>query len=149
MGLMNSAATFQRMMDEILANVENVRCYIDDVVIHSKTKEEHMTHLETVFDLLRKNGLRLRLKKCFFMQPRVELLGHFVDAEGVHMDHIKVDKNRKAAPPKDRKGLRSFLGLASYYRRFIKGFAKIAQPLSEKTSESVTYEWNGEMQAAF
>ena len=149
MGLMNSAATFQRMMDKILANVDNVRCYIDDVVIHSKTKEEHVTHLKTVFDLLRKNGLRLRLKKCFFMQPRVELLGHYVDADGVHVDHAKVGKIRNAIAPRDRKSLRSFLGLASYYRRFIKGFAKIAQPLSEKTSENAQYEWTDRMQAAF
>ena len=67
-GLMNSGATIQRMMDNILANVSNVKCYIDDVVIHSATEEEHMVHLETVMKLLRKHGFRMRLKKCHFMQ---------------------------------------------------------------------------------
>lgn len=99
MGLMNSGATFQRMMDTILANVSNVKCYIDDVVIHSATKEEHMVHLEVVMELLKKHGLRLRLKKCSFVQPRVELLGHFVDKDGVHVDGVRVERIRNAHPP--------------------------------------------------
>lgn len=99
--------------------------------------------------MLRKNGLRLSLKKCFFMQPRVELLRHFVDAKEVHVDHEKVDKIRNAVTPIDRKGLRSFLGLVSYFRRFIKGFAKIAQPLTAKISEGVDYEWTPDMEIAF
>ena len=148
-GLMNSGATFQRMMDKMLCNVKNVKCYVDDVVIHSATAEEHLEHLETVFKLLRKHGLRLRLKKCSFMQPRVELLGHIVDSNGVHVEDSKVDRVRKARAPRNRTELRSFLGLASYYRRFIKGFAKIALPLTEKTSESVAFEWTEEMDEAF
>ena len=116
------------MMDKILVNVDNVKSYINGVVTHSKTKEEHMTHLKTVFELLRRNGMRLHLKKCFFMQPRVELLEHYADADVVRIDYIKVDKIRNAVPLKYRKGLWSFLELASYYSRFIKGFAKIAQP---------------------
>ena len=72
-GLMNSLATFQRMMDRILLNVANVRCYVDDIVIFSKNTEEHVSHLENVFGILKKNGLRLRIKNCSFMQPSVEL----------------------------------------------------------------------------
>lgn len=75
MGLSNADATFQSMMDTILANVSNVKCYIDDVVAHSKTKEEHVEHIKMVM----KNGLKLKLRKCFFMQPNVELLGHYVN----------------------------------------------------------------------
>ena len=115
-------------------NVSNVKCYVDDVVIHSATAESHVKHLENVFALLIKHGLRIRLKKCSIMQPRVELLGHSIDKDGIHTDERKVQSICDAHPPSNRKELRSFLGIASYYRRFIKNFAKIARPLSEKPS---------------
>lgn len=96
-GLMNSGATFQRMMDNILANVSNVKFYIDDVVIQSATEEEHILNLETVMKLLKKHGLRMRLKKCHFMQPRVELLWGYVDKNSEHVDEVKVEKIRNAS----------------------------------------------------
>lgn len=110
-----------------------VKCYICDVVIHSSSIEKHIGHIENVLKLLRENGLGLRLKKCFLMQPRVELLGRFVDAEEVHVDEDKVSKIKYADPPSNRKVLRSFLGLES-------NFAKIANHLTEKTSEKVPFE---------
>ncbi len=78
-GLMNSHAKFQRMMDRILLKVGNVRCYVDDVVIFSKNTEEHARHLKNVFRILKDNGLSLRFKKCSFMQPSAELLGHIAE----------------------------------------------------------------------
>ncbi len=99
--------------------------------------------------LLRKHGLRIRLSKCFFMQPRVQLLGHIIDRYGVHTDKDKVQKIRDAQSPGDAKELRSFLGQASYFRLFIKRFAKIASLLSEKVSEKVDFEWTSEIQRAF
>ncbi len=83
------------------------------------------------------------------MQPRVQLLGHTIDRYGFHTNEDKVQKVRDAQSPGDAKELRPFLGLSSYYRRFIKGFAKIASPLSEKTLEKVDFEWMSEMQQAF
>ncbi len=138
-GLMNSQATFQRMIDRILLNVANVRCYVNDVVIFSKTTEEHASHLENVFAVLKNNGLRLRIKKFSFMQPSVELLRHIVDENGVHVDEQKVEKVRDAIPATIRKELRSFLGLALYYSRFISGFSRITRPLNEKTSDNVEF----------
>ncbi len=91
-GLMNSQATFQRMMDRILLNIANVRCYVDDVVIFSKNTEEHASHLANVFAILKNNRLRLGIKKYSFMQPSVKLLGHIVDNNGVHVDEQKVEK---------------------------------------------------------
>ena len=147
--LMNSQATFQRMMDRILLNVENVRCYVDDVVIFSTNTEEHAIHLENIFRILRNDGLRLRIKKFSFMQPSVELLGHIVDRNGVHIDDQKVEKVRDAIPPTTRKELRSFLRLASYTRRFIPGFAKIARQLNDETSNKVKIVWSDDMQTTF
>ena len=108
---MNSQATFQRMMDRILLNVANVRCYVDEVVVFSKTTEEHANHLENEFAILKNNGLRLKIKKCSFMQPSMELLGHILDRNCVHVDEQKVEKLRDAIPPTTRKELPSFLGL--------------------------------------
>ncbi len=118
-GLMNSQPTFQRTMDRILLNVENVRCYVDDVVIFSKNTEEHEIYLENIFRIFKNNGLRLRIKKCSFILPSFELLRHIVDKDGVQVDDRKVEKVRDAIPPTTRKELRSFLRLASYYRRLI------------------------------
>ena len=86
-------------------NIDNVRCYVDDVVIFSKNTEEHAAHLKNAFRILKDNGLRLRIKKCSFMQPRVELLGHIVDKNGVHIDDQKVEKVRDDIPTTTRKEL--------------------------------------------
>ena len=136
-------------MNNLLANVSNVQCYVDDLVVHSATMEEHVKHLEKVMSLLRNRGQRVRLSRCFFMQPRVQLLGHIIERYGFHTDEDKVQKIRDAHSPGDAKELRSFLDLASCYRRFIEGFAKIGSPLSEKTSEKVDFDWTSEIQGAF
>ena len=141
-GLMNAPATFQRMMDEILQDLDFVKVYIDDIVIYSKTKEDHLMHLQKTLELLHDHGLKLKLKKSSFMMPEVVLLGHVVDNEGVRTDPAKTDHIRNAYPPTTKRELRSFVGLASYYRRFIPGFAKIARPLHEKTSINVNFVWN-------
>ncbi len=116
---MNSQATFQRMMDRIFLNVANVLCYVDDIVIFSKNTEKHAIHLENVLAIPKNNRSRLRIKNYSFMQRSVELLGHSVDRNGVHVDEQEVEKVRDAIVPTTRKEILSFLGLASYYRRFI------------------------------
>ncbi len=148
-GLMNSQATFQRSMDRVLLNTGSVRCYVDDVVIFSKYEYDHITHVKKVFEILEENGLRLRIKKCSFMQHKVELLGHVVDRNGMHVDDHKVDKIKNAVSPTTKKEFRSFLGSASYYRRFIQRFAGISKPLAETNSEKVQFLWTHSMQMAF
>ncbi len=146
-GLMNFQAIFQSMMDRILLSVDNLRSYVDNIVIFSKSSEEGALHLETVFQILK--ALRLKIKECSFMKSSVELLSLIVDKNGVHIDEQKKEKVRDAIPPTTRKGLQSFLVLASYFRRFIPGFAKKAKPLNEKTSENVKFTWSEKMQAVF
>ena len=91
-GLKNSGTTFLRMMDNILVNVSNVKCYVDDIVIHSATAESQVKHLENLFVLLLKHGPCIRLKKCLLMQPRMELLGHCIDKVGIHSNERKLQK---------------------------------------------------------
>ena len=99
--------------------------------------------------LLSKHGLWVRLSKFFFMQSRVQQLGNVIDECDVHTDEDNVQKVRDAKPPGDAKEVRYFLDSASYYHLFIKGFAKIVSPLSEKTLEKLDFEWTNEMQGAF
>ncbi len=137
------------MVDNVLANASNVKCYAYDIIVHSASIEEIIKHLEKVMYLLRNHGLRVRLSKCFFVQPKVKLPGHVIDKHHVHTNGKRAQKITCAESPHDASELRSFFGLALYYRRFIKGFAKIANPMSEKTSEKVDLEWHDDMQAAF
>ena len=138
-GLMNSQATFQKMKDRILMNVDNVQCYVDEVVIFPRNTEEHAMHLKNVSRILKDNGLTLRIKTFSFLDPIVELSRHIVDKNGLHVDDQKVEEVRDAIPPTTRKELRLFLGLALYYRRFIPGFANIAKTLNENTSDEVKF----------
>ena len=137
--LMKSGATFQRMINSIVANGSNVKCWIENVVTHSATEEEQVVHLAILTKLLKKHGLRMRFKKCHFMQPTVELFGHYGDEEGLYVDEVKVEKIRNALRQRDRNEFRSLLFLALNFRRFIKNFAKIAISLMEKTSEKVEF----------
>ena len=130
-GLCNAPATFQRLMDLILAGVQWSTClvYIDDIVIPGRTSEEHMGNLRVVLQKLREAGLRLKPSKCSFFQRQVGYLGHIVSREGVATDPAKTEKVAAWPCPTSVTEVQQFLGLASYYRRFIRNFAEIAKPL--------------------
>ena len=149
MGLINAPSTFQRMMDEILKDIPFARAYLDDVVVFSTSMEQHLEHLSVVLRHLAGHELRLRITKCFFCQDSVELLGHIVSAEGIRTDPKKVQAVKDAPVPMDKTGIRSFLGLVGYYRRFISGFADISIPLHALTSPKVPFNWTEEAQEAF
>lgn len=148
-GLKNAPATFQKMMSSLLRNVPFARVYLDDIVIFSKTAEEHMKHVTIVLTIIANAHLKIKMKKCFFFQEKVELLGHFISATGIEVDPAKVEKVKNAPVPTDKTQLRSFLGLCSYYRRFVKGFASIAAPLHAVTTPKGNFTWTDEMQRAF
>jgi hypothetical protein len=124
--------------------------YIDDILIYSGSLEKHAEHLHKVFQRLRENNLYAKLEKCEFRVTEVDFLGHRITQEGLEMDDHKVKAIVDWEPPKSVPTLRSFLGLASYYRKFIKNFAKIAVPLTNLLKKSaVTYKWEGACDEAF
>ena len=130
-GLCNAAATFQRLMQMTFSAemFEILLVYLDDIVIFSKSIEEHLERLDAVFTKLRQFGLKLELKKCNFFKKEVLYLGHLIGADGVATDPSKIAVVEKWPVPKTLKDLRSFLGFASYYRRYVHNFTQIASPL--------------------
>ena len=148
-GLMNAPATFQRMRDFVLQDIFFARVYIDEVVIFSKTLEEHVTHLKEVIRRISDNGLKIKLSKFFFAQPKINLLGHVVDEKGVHVDNEKVTVIKGSPTTTTKTELRSFLGLAGYYRRFIRNFAETSAALHQATSGTGKLVWTEEMTFAF
>ena len=130
-GLTNAPATFQRLMDIVLAGLKWQCClvYIDDVVIYSPTFEQHLVDLEKVFQALSDAQLTLKASKCCFCRKEMKYLGHVVTPDGIKPDPALVKAVSDFPQPQTIKDVQSFLGLSGYYRRFIKDYAKIAEPL--------------------
>ena len=114
-GVSPTPVVFQKAMDVILQGLPQVICYLDDILVTGSTPEEHLKNLSEVLDRVSKHGLRLKREKCYFMQDKVEYLGHCIDATGVHTSPIKVEVISKAPAPKNVMELRFFLGMINYY----------------------------------
>ena len=143
-GLCNAPATFQREMNRIFLPLIG-KCmfiYMDDLVIFSDTLEQHILDLQKVFDIIKENGLKANLSKCHFIKQEVEVLGHILSTEGIKPVPKKVDVISKWESPKNITQLRSFLGAIGYYRKFIKDFAIIAQPLFKLLKKNIKYIWD-------
>ena len=150
-GLTNAPATFMGLMHDIFRPyLDNfVVVYLDDILIYSKTREEHLQHLRAVFQTLRQHQLYAKLSKCEFMKTQVEFLGHIVTQDGIKMDHKKLAAIQQWPPPTNLKELQSFLGVANYYRRFICNHAAICAPLTDLTRKDRPYLWSKQHQLAF
>ena len=150
-GLVNSGASFQRLMAHILRGLEYwfAFIYIDYIIIFFKSVDEHLVHLEEVFRRLRDANVKLNPKKCSFLKQRVEYLGYVVTPEGIGPNPDKVRVVQEFSTPKNFKELRRFLGLANYYRHFVRGFSNIANPLNALTKKNVPFVWSVACAEAF
>jgi hypothetical protein len=123
--------------------------FIDDILIFSKTMEEYEEHIRLVLEKLRSNQLYAKFSKCEFWLTEVTFLGHVISAGGVSVDPGKVNDVLNWMPPTTVLEIQSFLGLAEYYRRFIKDFSKIAKPMTKLLEKNMAFEWTWECQASF
>ena len=150
-GLCNAPATFQRLMESVLAGLSRERCivYLDDILVMGTTFEEHIANLRAVFSRLAKAGLKLKPTKCKLVCREVDFLGYVVSSGGIATDPKKVSAVAEFPKPTDLRAVRAFLGLTSYYRRFVPGFSRVAQPLYALTRKNALFVWNEDCEKAF
>jgi cleavage and polyadenylation specificity factor subunit 1 len=151
-GLRNAGQTFQRLMDRILQDLPFVFTYLDDILIASRSAEQHMKHLEEVFRRLQTNSLIVRLEKCEFGSSEIDFLGHRISAEGCYPRPTKIDAIKDFARPSTVKDLQRFLGMINYYHRFIPRCASIMQPLYNSMRgkrQNHVLEWTPKMLTSF
>ena len=150
----NAPVTFQRLRNYKLCDVLGICAlvYLDDAIIFSNTFENHMIDIRSVFDLLKSANLKLKLKNCQFIRKTVNYLGHIISSAGISPDPQKIDSIVHYKTPTSAGEARSFLGLAGYYRRFVKDFGTIARPLTLKTHKDAVkqeFTWTADDQEAF
>ena len=150
-GLVNSGATFNRMMRKMLNQAKDTEHYIDDVLCHTKTWEEHLAVLENLFSQIRRAGLTVKPSKCKVAHQTLEFLGHTIGKGTISLEQEKIQKVKDAKPPQTKKQVRSFLGLTGYYRKFIPNFANITAPLTEliKKGQPSIVRWEHKQEEAF
>jgi len=150
-GLCNAPSQFAHTMELVLAGLTYDICliYLDDILIFSRTFEEHCQRLSQVFDRLERQTLRLKASKCHLFQEKVTFLGHVVSERGIECDQLKTDVVANWPRPSNVADVRSFCGLASYYRNFVEGFAKIAHPLHDLTKKNAAFVWTEACEEAF
>ncbi|GJR28686.1 putative reverse transcriptase domain-containing protein [Tanacetum coccineum] len=149
--LTNAPAVFMDLMNRVCKPYLDkfVIVFIDDIVIYSKNKKKHEEHLKAIIELLKKEELYAKFSKCEFWIPKVQFLGHVIDSQGIHVDPAKIESIKDWASPKTPTEIHQFLGLVGYYQRFIKGFSKIAKPMTKLTQKKVAFEWGDKQEAAF
>ena len=150
-GLTNAPAAFMDLMNRVCRPMldKSVIVFIDDILVYSRSRAEHANHLREVLEILRKEKLYAKFSKCAFWLREVQFLGHVINKDGVLVDPTKVEAVVNWVPPKNPSEVRSFLGLAGYYRRFIQDFSKISLPLTKLTKKNEKFVWGVEQEKAF
>src|SRR6266403_5338385 len=150
-GLTNAPATFMNLMQSVFSKYldEFVIIFLDDILVYSKSFDEHLKHLECVLQTLRQHKLYAKISKCEFSKNELSFLGHVINSDGIKMEPSKVDAVVKWPQPKNIHDIRAFLGLAGYYRRFVKDFSKLASPLTNLLHKDIPLKWTKKQEAAF
>ncbi|EOY03326.1 DNA/RNA polymerases superfamily protein [Theobroma cacao] len=150
-GLTNAPAAFMDLMNRVFKPYLDkfVVVFIDDILIYSKSREEHEQHLKIVLQILREHRLYAKFSKCEFWLESVAFLGHVVSKEGIRVDTKKIEAVEKWPRPTSVSEIRSFVGLAGYYRRFVKDFSKIVAPLTKLTRKDTKFEWSDACENSF
>ncbi|GJP63521.1 hypothetical protein CLOP_g20588 [Closterium sp. NIES-67] len=150
-GLTNAPSTFQLTMNEVFRPLLDkcIIVYLDDILIYSTTREQHLKDLAAVFSLLQQHRLITKGSKCEFLKQELEFLGHVISIDGVKFDPKKIATIQDWKPPASLRELQSFLGFVNYVRRFIPNMAGVTSPLTDLLKKGKFYEWGGEQQAAF
>lgn len=162
-GLTNSPATYQRLMENILAYLNLKVCcvFIDDVIIFGRTFEEHLHNIQLVFNKIKEATLKIDPSKCQFFKRKVKFIGHIVSERGIEIDTEKTDKVVNWPKPRTPEDVRRFLGFVGYYRRFIENFSRICRPLTDlmpsplkkktkgKNRQTREWHWGAEQDNAF
>ncbi|KEP45598.1 putative Transposon Tf2-1 polyprotein, partial [Rhizoctonia solani 123E] len=150
-GLCNAPAAFQHFMNNIFRDILDVYVviYLDDILIFSNSKEDHVKHVQEVLKRLRDNSCYCNLEKCFFFKPEVEYLGVIANREGVRANPEKITKAVDWATPRTVKGVQEFLGFVNFYQRFIKDFNKIVFPLYKLLNKDVPWTWETQQEESF
>src|SRR6266498_4709234 len=149
--LTNAPAIFQKLMNYVLHDYLNdfVVVYLDDILVCSNTFKEHINHLRKVFIKLREANLMIKLKKCKFRQRKIKFLGHTIGTNGLRTDPENIEKIINYPVPIDVTGVRKFMGLCNYYRKFIKDLSKLSKPLSQLLKKDVKFSWGPKEQETF
>ncbi|WZZ15542.1 hypothetical protein YC2023_108631 [Brassica napus] len=150
-GLTNAPAAFMKMMNSVFWDFldESMIIFVDDILIYSKDEESHRKHLRAVLERLREHKLFAKLSKCCFWQKSIGFLGHIVSDQGVSVDSEKIRAIKDWPRPRSATEVRSFLGLAAYYRKFLKGIASLAQPMTRLTGKDIKFIWSDECTRCF
>lgn len=150
-GLTNAPATFQEVMNTVLAPTlrKFVLVFVDDILIYSRSLEEHVHRIQQVFDILAHHQLLLKRSKCTFAQQTLEYLGHIISGQGVATDPAKISAVAEWQQSTDVRQLRGFWGLSGYYRKFIRHYAHMSEPLTDLLKKGTQFCWTPQHQQCF
>jgi hypothetical protein len=150
-GLKNATSTFTRTMSEVFKDLGStfLKVFVDDLNVHSETWGEHIQHLDAVLCKLREVNLKLNPSKCCFAPKAITFLGHVVSREGIRPDPGKIEAVLHFPKPKNVTSVRSFLGLTGYYRKYVRGYSRLAGPLFEMTKKDIAFVWNVDCEQAY